>query len=341
MRPLFPLLLAACASPLDVLVVANGAFADDDGSVLLAGSARRTSDEGSWYFDPDARDWQVVFFEAGDDLAEPVEIARFAELDRGQGGAVMSAALWWLRSQRVVVALESHQPIVYDLGAGGRWALALPETERERLFALPEFDLRDYASPIAVAPSPDGRTVAVHYTAALLIDGSFGELAFYHAIAFFDIDGRFIAADDLAPFRGGGHQLRRQAPMPDPMYPTVEPPAHQRLRPVASHDVVTFVWEAAGEGVVFARSDLVDGEIVGQAAVRVDRRTATRQPVDLVPPVGLPAPGGPVSASGIYLLIDEPPDAPDAAGLTTFASERSRPWGSGPDVPVEELGWTW
>ena len=334
-------LAVGCAPPEARLVVANGAFDEEDGSVLLAGSARRTPEGGPWYYDPDARDWETVFFEAGPDLEDPVELARFPEVDRGQGGAILSATLAWRRDARRVVALEAHAPVVYDLDAGARRVLVLPDAELERLFLLPDVDLRPFAAPVAVAPSPDGATIAVHYTASLLADGPFGEMTFFHAIAFFDPGGAFVAADDLAPFRGGTHQLRRQAPLPDPMYLTVEPPRHQRLRPIPSHDVVTFVWEAAGEGVVFARSFLVDGEIVDPLAVRVDRTTGARVEVEAVPPVGLPGPGGPVSSDGTFLLIDEPAGYPDGASLVVFPTERFAPWGTGPDVPVEAIGWTW
>jgi hypothetical protein len=326
------LIAAGCQGSTERVVASNAAWAPDDSSVLVAASSRMTRSTAPWYADPQARGWEVVFARHTPSLGGRTELARFDDFSQGQGGGILSAQLWWLADREQVVALEYHQAVVYDLAALRRITLELPASERNRLFNARGLDLRDFASPVMVAPSPDGATVAVHYTAAFLPGGPLGDMDFYHAVAFFDVDGTFRVANDLAPFRGGPHQLRRLPPEPEPRYPTVEPPAHQRLSIVPTQHVVTFVWERGGEGVVFVSPDV---------AVRVDRATGTRTQIALVPPIGLGAPGGPVSAIGDYLLVDEPEGDPDAATITRFRSDVHRPWGAGPDVPLSEIGWVY
>lgn len=335
------LALAACnnrSTPAEVQ--ANAAWADDGASILVASSARLTRSDNPWYADPGATRWEVVFTETQPDLSAPVELARFSDISTSQGGGILSAPLYWLRIQQKVVAIEYHTAVIYDLSAGIRRELSLPSGVARTLYNLSEIDLRPYAAPISVAPSPDGETVAVHFSAPLLGDDVFGEMYFYHAVAFFDLDGRFITHNALEPWRGGTHQLRRGPPLPTPDFPSIEPPRHNPHGVVASYNVVTFVWAPDSDGVIFLASEWDDGTYLSGEALLVDRETGVATPVTEVPLTGQPAPGGFVNAAGAYLTTFTPEGAPDDAEVRLHPSTGHVPFGTGSSGSIEAVGWT-
>lgn len=330
----------ACA-PGTVEVVGNGAFATDGGSgVLVASVTRRTRAGAPWYADPSARDWHTVFSVADQDLGAGVEVARVAEVGAGQGGGILSAQLWWLSEAQRAVALESHQAVVYDLSTGRRAVLELPDDALAERFVLPDIDLRGDVGPMALAPSPDGQSVAVHWQAALLPEGALGEMVFFHAVGFFELSGALISSNTLDLFAGGASQLRRASPAPEPAYPSPPPPAHQPLNTVPAHHVVSFVWAPDSASVVFVG---VPADGTSQAvALAVPRDGGAAERIATAPSPGLPAPGGPVDdATGDFLLVREPEGDPDGLSLERWAGGAHNAYGAQGLVAPDAVGFTW
>ncbi|TVQ94724.1 MAG: hypothetical protein EA397_01060 [Deltaproteobacteria bacterium] len=333
--------VAGCDRGSAVQVDGNAAWAHDADAILIASSARVTPSDAPWYADPRADSWEVVFSEAGPELDAPTELLRVPDVSSSQGGGILSAPLYWLRDHDLAVAIEYHQAVTYNLSSGVRRELTLPSSIHRELFDLGEIDLRPYAAPMAAVPSPDGETIAVHYSAPLLGDSVFGDMYFYHAVAFFERDGTFIAHNDLAPWRGGTHQLRRTPQPPSRSLPVVEPPAHDPHGFVASFYLLTFVWQRESEGVVFVASDWDGEEFLGGKALFVDRDTGEATEVDRVPRVGQAAQGGFANHDGTYLITYTPEGAPDEVELRLYSGGFHRPFGTGLDVSIEEIGWTY
>lgn len=336
--------LAACPPPTEGRTVhGNAAFADDDSAVLLAASSRVTTGASPWYYDPNATDWEVVFFESSPSLDDVIEIMRAPDISTEQGGGILSAPLYWIKDDARAVVAEYHQAVVYELTTGVRRVFDLSPVERDRLFTLPDIDLSDAAGPYTVVPSPDGETLSVHYFSPYEGPGGVFDLRFHHAIAFFSIDdGTLIAAAEITPLNGFDLQLRLQPPLPEPMYDTTEPPAIQRLSIVPAHAVVTQLWAKDSSGVYFVWNETDDlGAVIESTALFFARDDATMTTVSEVPTLAVPRPGGPVSSSGVFLLVDTPENAPDDARIVTHATTAWVPFDEVPIGAPALLGYTY
>lgn len=294
-----------CSGATEVRVRMNGAFSSEGTEALLVETRYRTTAPGEpWFHAPSASDWTTVFLRADQELRDVQELARFDDRSQGQGGGIQSGALYWLAAHGRAVAIEYHEAVLFDLRTETLTVLDLPREVRDSIFVRSELDLSDYASPLAAVPAPDESRIAVFYTASYLGPGGFVDVRFVHALAFFDVDGRFERAMELSPWSDTEEDLVLSFPTPSPLPPNPDPPDFQEWGMVPGLYPQRFVWtrDASAVVVVDVQRD-ESGAIINGLAMQVDARSGTMTPVTRVPSRAVPTRGGPVRPDGTHLLL--------------------------------------
>ncbi len=274
---------------------------NEDGTYLLVAESRyRTTKPEEPYFNaPSAKDWEIRLYEIGP-LRGPVAPGALTGLspqrvplggwkeDAEPGGTLMGAPLYWQRVAGRLVGIENQDAFLFDIRRGRRTVLRPPEKESVELVG-PELAPAVFGrSP---APSPDGKTIGVLFTAPFQEagEGIIRPIRFKHFMCFFaGDDGHFLSARALA--------------WPDDSVdPALTPPvAGLPLR-------YQFLWSRDSLGVfVISRAHAVLVPVSPKSPV---------QRVNSVPARALPTVGGQVSPQGQFMYLEENPAAPNQRRL--------------------------
>lgn len=297
---------------------------DESGRYLLVVESRyRTPRPQEPYFNaPAARDWEIRLYEVGP-ITAPLDSARLEAAlkhrkalggwneEAEPGGSLMSAPLYWLRAAGLVVSVENQIPILFDIQAGRRSELRPPEAVVEKLVGA---ELAPAAFGRSPAPSPDGRTIAVFYTAPRQGARPIDPIRFKHFVSF------FAAAD-------GRHLLSRPLDWPDDTIDMALTP-HAKAIPLRYQ----FLWAQDSRGVFV-----------------IDRKRALLVPVEgreqIAPAARVPARavqtiGGPVSPRGDYVYLMENHARPNERRLGVATVSGWLPFEKVPLIDHKAIGYS-
>ncbi|MCB9674746.1 MAG: hypothetical protein H6737_06490 [Alphaproteobacteria bacterium] len=317
--------LAGCPRPeVTREIPGTATFADSGDAALLLSAVYTTRDADAPYFaDEDAHDFGIALYEAGLDLSDPVELARVPD---PYGGLLRYTTLYWSRDAGRAVAVVAGLPVLIDTDTGAIAELHLPPGEAPRVLGP---DVPDEAGlALGAVPSPDGATVAAHYTLATVAEDGL-TLRYRHAVGLFALpDGGYLGAVELADWTGSDQPLRIDPPPMSLDIPVPEPPAIPQFTVLARPTY--FLWATDGTGG-WVVDRAFDGEANRASWVDVATLTVTPVPADGdVPAVAVPTASDAVHPSGTVLLLEEPVDAPNDAA---FATATASGWqGFGPET---------
>lgn len=292
---------------------ANGVWASDSSAVLLVESRYQTRRpaEAYWRMDAGHTGWVTVAYicEAGD-LQDPVELVSWAdELGDSSGGWIQSQPLAWHRDAAGpgrLYYLVAGTAVARDLEDGTLSTLSLSPVAADLFYGLEPEEV----PAVRVLPSPDGLTVAVMFEIVTTDpDVQYGML-FYYALAYFDRQGAYLGALALGD-TFDLEQIWLEAPSLVPPLDNPEPPDFQLYNATPSWVPGMILWARDSAGVY-----LVHGPAATPRALLVPvglEGDIETYGTTTVPALPLPAPGGPVSASGELLAFEMDPDDPNAA----------------------------
>ena len=289
---------------------ANATWSDDGGTVLVIEYHYRSSNPGEPFFNaPSSSDWWIVAKETDSTLRHRIEIARWPNPSH-DGGGLMHQPIFWLRAAKRLIFVESQAPYLLAIDSGRKHVLRAPDAVIAGIVGQALVANAFARSPV---PSPDGKYVAVYYTATFLPDGPLGSQQFIHFVSFFKT-------------RNGGHQRSVRIPFEssstDPFLKPVpkELPHYWR-----------FLWKKDSSGLLFVernRALVVPVSSAGRVEV-----------VGFVPARSVPGPGGPISRKGDYLHTVESQEEPNATMIKTQSVPGWIPFELVPEIPVRQAGY--
>ena len=287
---------------------ANATWSDDGSAVLLIEYRFRSSKPLEPFFNaPSSSDWWIVAYETDRTLGPRREIVRWENPSR-DGGGLMHQPIFWLKKAGRLIFVESQTPYLLSIKDGRKHALRPPDAVVTAIVG-PHLAANAFArSPV---PSPDGRIVAVYYTATFLPEGPFGAQQFIHFMSFF-------GTEDGAHLRSVRIPFRNEAG--DPFLTPIPKELPHYWRFLWTQDSSAVYLLEKGNAMILP----VDGSRAIEAAT-----VAPARPV--------PSLGGPVSRTGIYLFTAESQQKQNAPNIKQRVVPDWIPFDRVPRVPSDQV----